>query len=184
MRLPQRQASTSYTVQGSHTDHVGAQQTPTPLRTTWNRQSNDRFNVGGDQDEKPEKNPVMYTRMPRISTFTGSTSKGEAGFEDWKFEIRCLMRDKACHEDLLLQSARTSLKGEASRLAMHLGEHATLEDIIRKLERVYGTVETGTTLLQQFYNCKQEDETIGAYSCRLEDILNKAVRRSCRPKTS
>lgn len=70
------------------------------------------------------------------------------------------MRDRACHKDLLLQSARNSLKGESSRLAMHLGEDATLEDILQKLERVYGTVESGMTLLQQFYNCRQEDETV------------------------
>ena len=61
---------------------------------------------------------------------------------------------------------------------MHLGENASLDDILLKLERVYGTVESGTTLLQQFYNCRQEDgESIGAFSCRLEDILSKAIER-------
>lgn len=52
-----------------------------------------------------------------------------------------------------------------------------------KLERVYGTVESATTLLQQFYNCKQEEtESIGAYSCRLEDVLNRAFARGAVDK--
>lgn len=122
--------------------------------------------------------PLVYSRAPRVSAFTGSTTKGELSFEAWKFEVKCLMQDKACHKDLLLQSVRRSLKGEASRLAMHLGEDAPLEEILIKLERVYGTVESGTTLLQQFYNSRQEgEESVGAYSCRLEDILNKAIAR-------
>ena len=122
--------------------------------------------------------PPVYARVPRISTFSGSAAKGDVRFEDWRFEVRCLMHDNAVHEDLLLQSVRNSLKGEANRVAMHLGEHATLEDIMLKLERVYGTVESGTTLLQQFYNCRQdENESIGAYGCRLEDVLNKAITR-------
>ena len=74
------------------------------------------------------------------------------------------MKDKVYHEDLLLQSVRRSLKGEASRLAMHLGEDASLSDILQKLEMVYGIVESGTTLLQQFYNSKQDaGETVAAY---------------------
>lgn len=88
------------------------------------------------------------------------------------------MRDGAVHDDLLLQNVRNSLKGEANRVAMHLGEEATLEDIMLKLEKVYGTVDSGTTLLQQFYNCRQEEtESIGAYGCRLEDVLNRAIVR-------
>ncbi|KAK3726814.1 hypothetical protein QZH41_019605 [Actinostola sp. cb2023] len=86
-------------------------------------------------------------------------------------------------ELLMSRQLRTQLplvyvNGEASRLAMHLGEDASLEEILIKLERVYGTVESGTTLLQQFYNSRQEgEESVGAYSCRLEDILNKAIAR-------
>lgn len=122
--------------------------------------------------------PPVYGQIPRISTFTGSTVKGDVSFEAWKFEVRCLMRDKVYHRDLLLQSVRRSLKGEAGRLAMHLGEDASIESILRKLEGVYGTVESGATLLQQFYNSKQEmDESIAAYGCRLEDILAKAIDR-------
>jgi hypothetical protein len=66
---------------------------------------------------------------------------------------------------------------------MHLGEDASLEDILHKLETVYGIVESGMTLLQQFYNAHQEvQESVAEYGCRLEDILGKAVRRGAVSK--
>lgn len=159
---------------------------PSQMQTHHRSGGNNPFLPHNDGHSRPtqrfsslQSDSMVYPRVPRISTFTGSTTKGEAsGFEDWRFEVRCLMRDGTVNEDLILQGVRNSLKGEANRVAMHLGENATLGDIIVKLERTYGTVESGTTLLQQFYNCKQEEtETIGAYSCRLEDVLNKAIAR-------
>jgi hypothetical protein len=60
------------------------------------------------------------------------------------------MRDKVYYEDLLIQSVRRSLKGEAGRLAMHLGEDASIDSILRKLEGVYGTVESRTTCSNNF----------------------------------
>ena len=66
---------------------------------------------------------------------------------------------------------------------MHLGEEASAEEIIRKLERVYGVVESGATILQRFYNSRQEDnEGVAAYGCRLEDILSDAIDRGVVPK--
>jgi hypothetical protein len=144
--------------------------------TSW---ATPRFSpVFSQQNARTLNEPVLYARAPRLSTFSGTAAKGEAGFEDWRFEVRCLMRDDSVDDDVLLKSVRTSLKGEASRVAMHLGENATLEDILQRLERVYGTVESGTTLLQHFYNCRQEEaESLGAYGCRLEDVLSKAIAR-------
>lgn len=154
---------------------VFSQQRTTTPRPLQNESIGRHFEV---QNIRTLNEPVVYARAPRISTFSGSAAKGEAGFEDWRFEVRCLMRDGALHDDELLKSVRISLKGEANRVAMHLGEDATLENILQKLERVYGTVESGTTLLQKFYNCRQEEaETIGAYGCRLEDVLSKAISR-------
>ena len=121
--------------------------------------------------------PVLG-HVPRISTFSCVNTKTDVSFQEWRFEVRCLLKDRTMSRDLLLQGVRKSLKGEPGKLCMHLGEGAMLEDIMKKLEGVYGTVESGTTLLQQFYNCKQEEnETIVNYSFRLEDVLNKAMER-------
>lgn len=125
--------------------------------------------------------PIVETVMrqpPRIPMFSGSASKGEVTYEAWRFEIKCLLKNGCYSQDMLLQSIRRSLKDEPNRLVMHLGEEATVSDVLKKLDGVYGMVESGTTLLQQFYNTKQEnEETVAAFGCRLEDILNKAVLR-------
>ncbi|KAK3751659.1 hypothetical protein QZH41_017450 [Actinostola sp. cb2023] len=122
-------------------------------------------------------------RIPRISTFSGASSKADVSFETWKFEVKCIMREKACHKDFLLQGVRKSLRGEACKLCMHLEEDASVETIVRKLEGVYGIVESGTTLLQQFYNAREEnDESVAAYGCRLEEIVNRAINRGAVAK--
>lgn len=125
----------------------------------------------------------LFGRVPRIPTFSGSTSKADTSFESWKFEVKCLMNENSYNKDLLLQGVRKSLRGEAGTLCMHLGEHASIEDILRKLEGVYGIVERGTTLLQQFYNAKQEgSESVAEYGCRLEEIVNRAISRGAVAK--
>jgi len=121
---------------------------------------------------------VSTPRVPHISTFSGNSSKTDVSYEAWKFEVKCLLNDRTCNKDLLLQGVRKSLRGEAARLSMHLGENASVERIVEKLEGVYGIVETGSTLLQRFYNSKQEpDETIASYSCRIEEIVSRAIDR-------
>lgn len=120
----------------------------------------------------------VLPQPPRVSTFSGCPTKSDVTFDVWLFEVRCLLRDGLYPMDLITQSVRRSLRGEAGRLAMHLGEEATAEEIIRKLQRVYGVVESGAAVLQRFYNSRQEEnEGVAAYGCRLEDTLSCAVER-------
>ena len=55
-------------------------------------------------------------------------------------------------------SVRRSLKGEAGRVAMHLGSHASLTEILYKLESIYGAVESKEEILADFYRAKQKDD--------------------------
>ena len=62
---------------------------------------------------------------------------------------------------------------------MRLGVKATIEDLLIKLDGVYGIVEPSQSLLSQFYSAKQEDdEDIARWACRLEDLLDHAQRTS------
>ncbi|XP_020898574.1 paraneoplastic antigen-like protein 5 [Exaiptasia diaphana] len=125
----------------------------------------------------------MFGRVPRISNFSGNSSKSDVSFEAWKFEVKCLMGDHTCNEELLRHGVRKSLRGEAGVLCMHLGENATVEAILRKLEGVYGNVDSGTTLLQKFYNARQESgESVAEYGCRLEEVVNRAISRGAVAK--
>lgn len=125
----------------------------------------------------PFKHPQMV--IPKLPNFSGElpVPKGEVGFEVWKFEISCLLKDGLHQETAVTQGARKSLRGEAASILMNsLGHKATVHEILDKFEGIYGTVETGEELLQQFYNASQSPgESIASWGCRLEDLLNKAV---------
>jgi hypothetical protein len=52
---------------------------------------------------------------------------------------------------------------------------ADIEMVLDKLNCVYGVVEESENLLGQFYNAKQRsDESVASWSCRLEDLLDRA----------
>lgn len=59
---------------------------------------------------------------------------------------------------------------------MSVGDKASLEDIIKKLDGFFGNVASGETLMQSFYNDRQKKgEPIVVYASRLEDTLSKAI---------
>ena len=57
-----------------------------------------------------------------------------------------------------------------------LGELATVDDILGKLEGFSGIVSSGATLMQTFYSdFQKESESIVAYGTRLEQTLSRVV---------
>ena len=121
--------------------------------------------------------PQSYN-FPKLPIFSGSQEpqKGEVTFEVWSFEVRCLKNGQAIPEHTLLQSIRNSLRGSARDMLIPLGEHATVQQILDKLEGFYGIVSSGSTLMQTFYSDFQKDsEPISSYGARLEQTLTKAI---------
>ena len=131
-----------------------------------------------DGEEEVLEGKQMITvvpQLPRVSTFSGDSSKGDTPFELWKYEVQCLLSSDSHPKGVITQAVRKSLKGEAGKIAMRLGSDATIERLLFKLEGVYGTVERSQSLLAEFYSAQQEeDEDVAAWSCRLEDLLHKA----------
>lgn len=120
-----------------------------------------------------------HTHQPRLSIFYGeSATKGEADYEQWRYEVKSLVHEGSCKNEVIMQAIRRSVRGEASRILMRLGTGATPNTILEKFESVYGTVDTKEELMAKFYSAKQEDsEDITHWSCRLEDILGKVVEQ-------
>ena len=89
---------------------------------------------------------------PKLPIFSGSEEpqKGETSYEVWSFEVKCLQNVADLPEHVLLQSIRTSLRGAARSMLIPLGEHASVTDILNKLNGFYGNVKTGETLMQTF----------------------------------
>ena len=76
------------------------------------------------------------------------------------------------------QALRNSLKGQARRVLFTLGPGATIEQIIHKLERTFGNVASGQTVLQEFYTAEQrENESVTLWGIRLQEIYQRAVEK-------
>lgn len=123
-------------------------------------------------------------QWPRLSTFSGDESnRADASFDLWKYEVTCLLEGKLHSEETIRQSIRRSLRGQAARVAMHLGPLADSSEILRKLEGVYGSVEVGQALLSEFYAARQKkDEDVVSWGCRLEDMIDRARKQGLVPE--
>ena len=76
--------------------------------------------------------PQNFT-FPKLPVFSGSEvpQKGEATYEVWSFEVKCLKNIQELPEHILLQSIRNSLRGSARDMFIPLGEKATVDEIMR-----------------------------------------------------
>ena len=125
-----------------------------------------------------EINPDKNALYPKFSVFSGEEpkSKSEASYEEWKYEVRCVRNDRIHSEHIIAQAIRKSLRGQAKRVLLPLGPTANIEEILKRLEGVFGNVATGESVLQEFYTSSQkQDESVAAWGLRLEEILQKAV---------
>lgn len=121
-------------------------------------------------------NSASTVRIPKISNFSGQELKGDVSYNVWKYEIRCLMRDSRYSEADILQAVRQSLKGTAREMLIPLGERATGEQILKKLDGLFGNVVSDEVTLQKYYTeTQQEGESVTAYACRLETQLQTAI---------
>ena len=118
---------------------------------------------------------VMHTPL-RISTFSGDPTSKDTDYDVWKYEVECLIADKIHSEEQILPAVRRSLKGNAARVLMHLGQKVTLHDILVKFDAVFGSVDMSQSLLSSFYSAKQgERENVSTFANRLDDLLSKAI---------
>ncbi|XP_062577691.1 uncharacterized protein LOC134239537 [Saccostrea cucullata] len=128
-------------------------------------------------DPNPALCQIPNPNSVKLPTFSGSEplQKGEVSFDVWSYEVRCLKNQLPEH--VLLHSVRSSLKGLAREMLIPLGEFATVNVILMKLEDFYGNVSTAENIMQNFYSDHQkEGESIVAYGSRLEQTVSKAVR--------
>ena len=145
------------------------------------------FKVNNGEDPKSKDTaqnvqsvPVVMPSHGKLSFFSGDpkVKGGEVPFESWKYEVECLQGDKHLDTNTLGLIVRRSLRGEAGQIVLHMGAGASVNDIVQKLEGLYGTVESGAVLLQQLYDSKQgAEESISSYSARLQLAINKAEQR-------
>lgn len=108
---------------------------------------------------------ILQPLFPLVVTkrvlFSGDI-KSESLFDQWRYEVECLQTD-GYSENVICLAIRRSLRGPAGRVLMRLGPNATVDEIMYKLDSIYGTVEEKETLMVNFYRAKQqESEEISA----------------------
>jgi hypothetical protein len=123
-------------------------------------------------------NTSLY-QAPKVSFFSGESHKGDVSFEIWKAEVISL-RSAGYSSASIMYAIRRSLKGRAADLVLSMGIHATLDMVLDKFQRIFGTVSTPELLLEQYYSSRQlPNETVAEWACRLEEILHKLEERGC-----
>ena len=116
-------------------------------------------------------------QKPRFPNFSGE-EKSEATFDVWKSEVKCVLREGNNSESVVLQSMRGSLKGKARSLLLSLPENVSPQQIIDKLEGVYGNVYTIEALLEKFYKeIQKPNQSVAEYGMVLESIIQPAVEK-------
>ena len=100
-------------------------------------------------------------------------SKSDDTYGVWRYEVEFLRIVQK--PEKISHAIRRYLKGDASRVAMHLGSGASTISILKTLDSIYGIVAEREDILAEFYNTRQrEDDECARWSCRLEDIISKA----------
>ncbi|KAH3779988.1 hypothetical protein DPMN_157797 [Dreissena polymorpha] len=82
-------------------------------------------------------------QYPRISTFYGEDIKnGEVNYHTFKYEIEALRKSKVFTDDQILLGIRRALKGSAADFLRRLGPDVALDEILFKLENIFGSKES------------------------------------------
>jgi len=90
------------------------------------------------KDDKTASTELHHQSRPRLSLFSGDKqlTKGDASFDQWYYEISCLLKRKTHSKDSLLEAIQLSLRGDAKEVAMRLGPDADLDSLIARLKSV------------------------------------------------
>ena len=93
-------------------------------------------------------------------------------------EVEALIACKSYADVSITQAIRKSLKVPAKRHVLHMNATSTPQEIIAKLENVYGNVACGQTILQEFYTAEQSsEESVAYWALWLEELMKRAVEK-------
>ena len=111
----------------------------------------------------------------RVSTFSGGSK--DCSFEQFRYDVQSLVK-QGCPEGAILTAIRRSIKDQAQEILLHMGEEATVADILCRYEMMFGDVNPSHVLLAQFYAAEQlSSETMTAWYARLEDLASRIIRK-------
>lgn len=113
--------------------------------------------------------------LPKLSFFSGEPSKNanEVSFRQWCYEVKGLV-EEGFSDGRIIASMWRNLRGKAAEALMNLGSTTTVAKVLEKFELLFGEVQQPEVLLQCYFDSEQQvDESVSAWSCRLETTLSK-----------
>lgn len=120
-------------------------------------------------------------RKPWLVKFSGDS--GPEGYDLWKHQLTSLQREGHPTKDIF-DAIRSSLHGKAGHIMVRLGTDATVADILKKMNSVFGEVDTEADVLASFYSARQgTEESVADWGCRLESLYDLAKRQAQLPGT-
>jgi hypothetical protein len=85
----------------------------------------------------------------------------------------------ALKKKILIQSIRRSLRGTSKTMLIPLGEKANVQNILSKLDILFGKISTNGMIMQDCFNtCQLPGECAASFACRLETMLQNATDKT------
>ena len=135
---------------------------------TENKNSNTRIKIVELEEESKDK---KNNKAPRLSTFDGEKGEDSSTFEQWSFEV--LTYKKTHTEKAMMEAILRSLKGTPANTIRFLGPEATVDKVLEKLAKVYGSVATSDVMFSNLYRLQQgATETVQTFAGRVEEAVN------------
>ena len=92
-------------------------------------------------------------------------------FELWVNRIRACKDDYT--EKAIKEAIQRSLKGAPANVLMFLGPKFTVDELVARLEKTYGSVATSDIMLAKLYQLEQQpQESVTDYSVRVEGAVS------------
>lgn len=139
-----------------------------------------KYGGGDNKDKQEEYRPVPAPRTgyqyPKLGNFFGEEGKGDISWKTFKYEIEAVRNEGVFSPEEIATGIRRAVKGAASDKLRRMGPDVTLDEMLSKLERDYGNIESRETILMKFYTCTQKsNETLESYSSRAEELFEQAI---------
>lgn len=132
--------------------------------------------VGIKKEPGSTVTPPSAFKHPSLPTFYGDPNKGESTWATFRHHVLTHTGGDLYTPPQILYGVRQAIKGKAAEKLIQLEPSATLEEIMNKLESEYGPIESGETVMKNFFTCQQQQkESVIKYSERLESLFYKAA---------
>nr|KAG5713714.1 hypothetical protein BaRGS_024341 [Batillaria attramentaria] len=81
----------------------------------------------------------------------------------WRYQLLSLQREGHTEKDIK-DAIRASLHGKAGYVVVRMGTDVTIQEIVAKMDSIYGQVKSEADVLASFYGAKQEEtETVAEW---------------------